>query len=252
MTSAHRQNKLLDYIMNHKKVTYAELAEAFDVSSMTIRRDIKELEKSQLIERVKGGVVFREFHPQPIPLEYRTDANMSEKLAIGMAASKLIEEGDVIILDSGTTTKQIAYHLLNRKNITVIINDFNIYHLLKDNQDIKLFFAGGQVSSTSNSLVNGVFSHSFYKNFHVNKAFISTLSVDFSEGLFTPDIEMVQDKRSMIEVSQQVILVADHSKFSRNSSFKFAPIDSVDIIITDKKLSDSMVDLPDTIQLIKA
>lgn len=238
MFPLERREKIVEYINKKNKASVKELSEYLNVSDVTIRRDLDELTKKGLAVKTHGGAlsVYNKLSYE-IPYEEKFSANADKKRKIGKAASKIVEDNDVIILDSGSTTFEIVRHL-NRNNITVITNDIKIAMEVARKQGISLIVAGGILERPVYTLI-GPTTEDFFSKVHVNKTFLGADAISLDFGLSNRTMQEVPIKRSMIEAAEEVILVADHTKLNKKVFAFLCAMDKIDKIIIDK-ISDEM------------
>lgn len=233
MTTAQRRNIILEKLNAAGQINVGELSEQFGVSEVTIRNDLEQLEKKGQLIRVRGGAI----RMQPVAMDFelsdKDKINQEQKRRIGRRAAQMIKEGDTIILDSGTTTMEIARNLSHFHNLTVITNALNIANELLKVKDINIIIPGGFLRKLSMSLV-GVQAERGFRNFYCDKLFIGVDGLDFLHGLSTPNLEEAHLNQVMIDISKTVILVADSSKFYRRSFAHIAPLSVVHTLITDE------------------
>ena len=165
--------------------------------------------------------------------------NYKEKQLIGKAAAALINENDTIILDSGTTTLEIAKNLQKFQNLSIITNALNIAIVLNDYKRFSVIIPGGYLREKSLSLV-GPIAESFLKNFYCDKLFLGIDSFNLEGGVSTPDLEEASMNQTMISVSKEVIAVFDSSKFNRRGFATIAPITRISTVITDAGIDPKM------------
>jgi DeoR family transcriptional regulator of aga operon len=158
--------------------------------------------------------------------------NFKEKQKIGKAAASLIENGDTIILDSGTTTMEVARNLESKTDLTIITNALNIANQLAEFKGGNVIIPGGFLRKNSLSLIGATAEESF-KNYFCDKLFLAVDGINSTHGLSTPNVEEAHLNRIMIEISKQVIVVADSSKFHKRSFAFIAQVAKVDILVTD-------------------
>lgn len=239
MFSEERQIKIIELLREKSSIKVNELSNIFNVSESTIRRDLQEMEEKGLLNRTHGGAVSIEktiFEPS---FKEKEDKRHIEKLYIGKIAAAMIEDGDTIILDSGTTTLQLAKYI-KAKNITVITNSIDIASELSNRSDIELIVTGGVFRITTRALV-GPITEEVLKNFKVDKAFIGANGLSVEEGITTPNISEAHIKREMMKSASKVILVADSSKFNQVSFAVISPVTAIDLIITNSDLNENVV-----------
>jgi DeoR family fructose operon transcriptional repressor len=231
MFAEQRQRKILERLANHQSVRVSELASSFHVSEASTRRDLQCLEEAGLLRRTHGGAVVSQTSSFEPSLAEKEDRLKDEKAAIAREAVALIQDGETIMLDAGSTTFEIARQLRERRNITIVTNAVNIAReLAAANLDVTL--TGGSLRPLTFSLV-GPIAETALSGLHVDKLFLATNGVDLKHGLTTPNMAEAQTKRAMIESAREVILVADHSKLGRISFCQFCPLTRVHCLITD-------------------
>jgi len=235
MLNLERHNKILELISERGKVEVTELSRLFSISEVTIRSDLKDLHKRGLIRRAHGGAVRIETVNVDASLNVKASLQADEKQRIGAAAAGLIKDGDSIILDSGTTTQQIAKQIKNRKNLTIITNGINIAMELLGAKDVRLIMLGGMVRQNSYSAV-GHFAEDMLKQLNADKLFLAVDAFDLDFGLSTPNPEESKVNQGMVEIATRKILVADSSKFGKRSLSRIVSIKDIDTIITDRGL----------------
>jgi DeoR/GlpR family transcriptional regulator of sugar metabolism len=161
-----------------------------------------------------------------------------EKERIGAAAAKLVADGEAVILDSGSTTFEVARNLALRRGLKIITNDLSIAGDVEYDPSNSVVLTGGEYNRVLN-LVSGSEAENFYRNIRVNKAFLGADAIDAGTGVFNAAMEDAAIKRVILEVAREVILVADHSKFGRTSLTKVCNVERIHAIITDKRLDAS-------------
>lgn len=223
----------------NKSVLVPELAKLFNVTEETIRRDLEKLEKEGFLKRTYGGAVLVENYNVDIPFEFRNVTNIEGKKQIALTLIKYIEDGDTLVMDSSTSALQVAKLLKTKKKITVITNSEQIINELKVFEDnIKVISTGGTLRNRSLSLV-GPIAENTLKSLNANKAIISCKGFDIEKG-FTESNELeAQVKKIMIEIADQVFMIADHTKMNKTALVNIATLDDVDFIFTDKVLLPS-------------
>lgn len=243
--------RIIAYLNKNQKATISELSELLDVSEMTIRRDVEVLTDSQLVKRIRGVVILERYESNEVEYEIRMLTDVDEKKKIAAKASEFIEDGDTIFLDSGTTTIHLVPFLHEKKDLTVVINDFEIYEQLKEMRNCTVIFAGGSLHNDYESITSGIHTQAFYEQFYANKAFIAVMSVDLQNGLFHSIPEVAYTKQAMIDNADKIIVLVDHKKFESRSTYRIVKMDQVDTIITDSYFDESLYTKPSNLQIIK-
>jgi DeoR family fructose operon transcriptional repressor len=229
-----RKMKILERIEENRKVTVAELCDFFGVSSATIRNDLRDLEASSQIIRTHGGAMVKSKTGLEPDTDQRGVEGLAEKKKIAEAAVGLIEDGDTIILDTGTTTLELARLLRQKRDITVVTNDLAIALLLEDFETVKVVFMGGIVRKRFHcTVIYGSSGGGTLSGLAVDTAFMGVNSFSVEKGGSTPDIHHAETKKLMMSIAAKVVLLFDSGKMGRTSFALFAPLESVDAIITD-------------------
>ncbi|MBH0169168.1 DeoR/GlpR family DNA-binding transcription regulator [Fictibacillus sp. 18YEL24] len=240
MLAAERKAKIIEFVKRTNIATVTQLSEEFNVHEATIRRDLSEIEREGHLRRTHGGVILGEgIHSEP-SFTVRATERVEEKQRIGAKAAEMIQEGDSIILDSGTTTFQIAKYIANKTNITVVTNDINIAAELRDSKGIKVIVTGGVLYPES-FMLNGMFTNDVLKKLHVHKAFIGTPAIHPKKGLTHFEELFVPAKMEMINAASEVIVVTDHTKLGGVSLHMVSPISKVDKLITGEEASETQI-----------
>ena len=233
-SSKERRNKMLEVLRSQKKIMVADMAEFFEVSEVSIRNDLQYLEEKQLLLRVKGGAVNVNASSEydDLSIGKKQQSHAEEKRIIGAVASDYIQDGETIILDSGTTTLEIAKNLDKFTNLTIITNGINVAEELARYDKFSVIVLGGYMRSVSLSTV-GMTAESTLKNYYVDKLFLGVDSFNIDKGFTTPNAEEASLNRTMIECAKDVIAVFDSSKLEKRSFAYIAGMDKVHCIITD-------------------
>lgn len=229
-----RKQKILEYIEENRKATVADLCERFRVSSATIRNDLRDLQASNLLIRTHGGAIVKSKTGLETDMNQRKVQNLAAKRRIAEAAIRLVEDGDTITLDSGTTSLELARLLDQRRDLTVVTNDLTIALCLEDVESVKVVFMGGSLRKKFHCTVtHGWASGGMLSGLTVDKAFMGVNSFSTQKGASTPDIAHAETKKLMMSIAAKIILLFDSSKMERNSFALFAPLDKVDTIVTE-------------------
>jgi len=237
LLTEERRNQMLNLLKVSNNIIVKDLAEHFEVSVATIRRDLTELEKVGLLKRVYGGAVAAEYQAKPyISFMTRVSEFSKEKEAIGREASKLIKADDTIILDMGTTTLQLAKYLKNLQSLTVLTNSLPIINELIDSR-VTVFTLGGRVRLNEYSIV-GSLGLETLKSFHINKAIIGCGGFSIEHGITQYSYDVAQLTGHFITHCDKAILVTDSRKFGKNVSVKIENSNRIDTIVTDSNISN--------------
>jgi len=235
MLNLERRTKILELLEKHGQITVGNLSKRFKTSEVTIRNDLKALNQRGLIRRAHGGAVKIATVSMDPSLKIKAELHADEKRRIGAAAAEMINDGDSVILDSGTTTHQIARQIKHKKDLKVITNGLNIAMELFGAKDIQLIFLGGVIRQNSLSAV-GHFAEDILAQLSADKVFLAVDACDLDFGLSTPNVEESQVNQAMARIAKEKILVADSSKFGKRSLSRIVPLSDIDVIITDRGL----------------
>lgn len=237
MLPAERKIRIVEFVRQHRAASVAALALEFEVHEATIRRDLAEVEQEGLLKRTHGGVIVEQLTHNEPSFNERSNVQLEQKMRIGKMAASMVEDGDHIIIDSGTTTLHIAKNLIYRSNITVVTNDMNIAAELRDSPGIKITVTGGDLYPSS-FMLNGMFTDQALRSLHVSKAFIGTPAIHPKHGLMHPEAQLVLAKQGMINAAQEVIVVADDTKIGKLSLHTVTPNSTIHSLITGKDITE--------------
>ncbi|PID56184.1 DNA-binding protein [candidate division KSB3 bacterium] len=237
MVKLQRLQQIEEYVRRRNSVSLDDLCRHFDVSKNTIRRDMNELEARNIIKKVYGGVIFN--HKETaIPLQQRQISMKDEKLAMAARAAEFVNDGDIIILDAGSTTVHIIEHLRQTQQVTIITNSVPVVNAALPYDNLHVIITGGDLLRSTNSLV-GQEGVEMLRKFNAHTVFLAATSLSLEKGLTNSLTVETEIKKTMMQVSEQVILLVDHTKFETVSLVKFADLNQVDAIVTDKMPPES-------------
>jgi DeoR family transcriptional regulator, aga operon transcriptional repressor len=232
MLSEERQRAILEIVNRDGRVLVIDLARQFHTSQVTIRKDLEILHTKGRIHRTHGGALpARESALEDPTLREKEKLHRKEKLRIAAAAASMVAEGQVVILDSGTTTTAIARALRNFQNLTIITNAVNIAAELSGSA-LEVILTGGSLRKNSFSLVGPIAEETLHK-LNADILFLGVDGFDVHYGLSTPNLLEAKVNRAMIEISKTSVAVCDSSKFGKRSLSLIAPPSSLHHVITD-------------------
>jgi len=237
MLPHQRREKILEMIKEDGHAKVLQLSKIFKVTEVTIRQDLEKLEKEGFVEREHGGAYLKNVGVLVKNVLLQNQDNLLEKAAIAQKAVEFINDGDTIILDSGSTTTEIAKLINGFKNLTVITNSLNIALILGADPEINLVVTGGEFKAPTLSLT-GQKAADFFDNLHVDKLFLATAGITLKSGLTYPSISDICVKRAMIESANAVYLVADSTKIGKSSFASLGALSLIDFLITDSKINE--------------
>lgn len=226
-----RRKKILDILQDEKAVETVTLSEIFGVSSMTVRRDLLFFEQQGLVTMTHGGAVINEGASVEPALDVKQAQSTKEKKLIGIAAAKLIKEGQAIFIDCGTTAKEVANNLFNLKNVTVLTNSLLVANILSQFRNIKLVMVPGTFREKSMGFV-GPSTINFMRKLEFDICFLGTEGIHIERGATVPDIEDGETKKCAINRSKKVVVLADSKKVGKSFLITTADISDISTIVT--------------------
>jgi len=240
-TLTERHEYIINKLKNEGNVKVVNLCNELNVSTVTIRKDLKILEDKKLIYRTHGGGTKSNPYTADRPVNEKEKINPDEKQRIGKAAAELIQPKDCIIIASGTTVLSLAKYIHIEESLTVITAALNIATELIDHSNIELIQLGGVLRKSSSS-VTGMYAERILEDFSCSKLFLGVDGIDLDFGLTTTNIMEAQLNRKMIETVQKTIVLADSSKFGKRGFGRICRIEDIEQIITDAGISDHMAE----------
>src|ERR1700761_8754595 len=239
MMAEERRTQILQIVRSEGRARVNELAHRFSSSAVTIRNDLNELHQRGLVLRSHGGAVLPEKILRESPVYERLKTHSEEKRRIGALAATLIHDGETIILDSGTTTLEIARQIKKMQGLQVITNGVNIAAELLDADKVQTFIVGGTLRVDSASIV-GRSAEEMFDQFSADKVFLSGAGCDPDFGVSGANLDETMVNRAMLRIAREVILVADASKFSKRSMVRIAQFSEIDTVISDSGLRSEL------------
>jgi DeoR/GlpR family transcriptional regulator of sugar metabolism len=236
-----RLGQIVTLLQKEGRVSVADLSDHFGVSAVTIRNDLTSLQHQGLLVRTHGGAVTRpDLNMEPPAFALRKELHWAEKERIGRAAAALVRDGDSVALDASTTAWQIARHLKDRQELTVVTNGLFIALEFLDSPGVTVVMPGGALRVASASLV-GDHGACILERYHVQKGFFGAGGFTLEEGLTDTNQYEVELKQRMVERSKQVIAVVDSSKWGQVTFASLASVAKLDHVITDQAAPEVMV-----------
>ncbi len=230
--SVERHALILKHLHAEGKVLVTELSNLLQVSEVTVRSDLDQLSRKGLILRTHGGAVKSDLLVQDAPIFEKTKKHKSDKEHIAIAAAALVNDGETITIDSGSTTWELAKHLKPKRNLTIITNSLPIARELSLVPNLVVIVAGGSVRRESLSIV-GPHTEALLREHFADKLFLGVDGFDVQSGLTTPNLDEARVNRLMIDMAREVIVVTDSSKFGRRSMCLIVPTKRIHKVITD-------------------
>ena len=237
MLAETRRRLLLDLIVRQGFATLEEMVKVVGVSESTVRRDLESLEVSGAVKRTHGGAVSAGEAKALPPFEDRAATARDEKEAIGRATAALFEDGDSVLLDGGTTTLEVARALAERSiALQVVTNSLPIAQLLSSNKSVDLILIGGYVYPRT-GVALGPLAIESMQAIRVRKSVLGAGGV-VADGIYNANMLLVETERQMMSCGQEVVIVADHSKFGRLNLARLCGLDEIDRVVTDVGLPE--------------
>ena len=235
LLNEERRREILRTLNRDGRVLVKDLARQFRISQITIRKDLEFLDARGVIQRTHGGALPVQTGALLDPtLREKEKLHRRQKMQIALAAARLVEEGQSVLLDSGTTTTAIARALKDMSRLTVITNAINIAAELAGTH-IDVILTGGMLRKNSFSLV-GPLAERTLRQLSADILFLGVDGFDTKSGLFTPNLLESEVNRAMVEISRRTVAVCDSSKFGRRSLCNIMPVSAVHEVITDKQI----------------
>ena len=236
MLTAERISGIYELLQKNNSVRVDELAQKYDVSEMTIRRDLEKMERDGMLERCHGGAVSKTPMAQDLGYDTRAPLNKDAKERIAQYCFEhYIQGNQVVYLDAGSTTLELAKLLTNSTGMTVVTNDIIIANVLR-NCNLDVFMLGGKIQQ-SLGCIHGYIAQSQLEAFRMDVAFVSSLCADESYDVFAATENKVFFRRKLMECSQDVYMMMDDSKFHRRSLFRINNLSDYTGIVTNKEVS---------------
>lgn len=237
VNTAKRREHIIDLLCEHGSVRVEQLSKQFAVSTVTIRNDLRFLERKGCALRAYGGAMLNQQFAFDRPLRDKGRLNRDVKTLIANAAAGYVRDGDALILDSGSTTAQIVPFLKGRRDLVVMTNALNIAYELSGNDGVEVMVLGGSVRRNSYSLY-GPAAEQQLRQYRFDRLFLGVDGFDLSAGITTPHPGEAHLNRVMCEVAREIIAVADASKFGRKSFCMIREAGQIHRLITDSRLPD--------------
>ncbi|WP_455586984.1 DeoR/GlpR family DNA-binding transcription regulator [Bacteroides sp.] len=240
MTSiAERHKYILEHLNKNGFIKVIDIAKELDVTPVTIRKDLKHLEEKKLLYRTHGSASPVNPLTSDIDVKEKEKIRKDEKKRIALAAAKLVEENDSIIIASGSTVHTFAEHITPINHLTVVTASLKTALLLNTLNNVEVIQLGGIVRKNSFSVI-GDYTSQFFEQITCSKLFLGVDGIDLEYGITNSNIEEAILNKKMIEASLRTIILADSSKFGRRGFGKICNLDRIDVIITDDGISKSV------------
>lgn len=237
MKQTFRHNRIIELVNQLGYVSTEQLVAELDVSSQTIRRDLNELAENNLIRRHHGGAA----SPSTTENSDYSDRKFffsEQKSRIGRAVAKMIPNGASLFIDIGTTPEAVAYSLLSHKDLRVVTNNLNAAHILLQKEDCHVTIAGGELRADGGII--GEATVNFINQFRLDYCILGISAVEHDGSMMDYDYHEVQVKRALMRNARNIVLVTDHSKFTRNAIVRLGELKEINYLFTDKPLPSEL------------
>jgi len=238
MTKEERQSIILELLIQHNSILVTDLATHLNVSSVTIRKDLTDLEREKKLYRNHGKAILIDPYIDNRNVSEKEKLYVEEKRLIGMKAASLITPKDSILIASGTTMHALARSIVPADELTVITASMEVSNILASEKNIYIIQLGGILRHSSLSVV-GKYAENILADFSCSKLFIGVDGIDLDFGITTTNMMEASLNRVMMQTAQKTIVLADSSKFGRRGFSKIADMEDVDHIITDSRIPPS-------------
>ena len=229
-----RRNRLLELVRSHGFASLPDLADKLQVSESTVRRDLDQLESNGSAKRTHGGVFYTGTSPKLPHFDERQPAQWDKKRLIARRAAELIENGDTLLLDGGTTAYEVA-RLLAGRPLQIVTNSLPVANLIASSANTDLVLLGGYVyPRTGVSL--GPYANEMLARLNVRKTVLSVAAIN-ERGFFNSNLLLVETERAMMEAGEEVIVVADSTKFGHQSLAHLAPLAAAHYLVVDDEIT---------------
>ena len=233
-----RHEVILAEVRRRGSVRVSDLATLLAVSDMTIRRDLETLDDAGLLSKVHGGATARDEHSSDEPgFDAKSRRNIAEKHAIAITAASMVAAGSAIGITAGTTTWQLAFHLVDIPNLTIVTNSVRVSEVLHrvPRRDRTVLLTGGE-RTPSDALVGSV-ALATLGSLHLDTVYLGVHGMSHPEGYTTPNLEEGETNRAFVDATQQLIVLADHTKWNLVGLRTIAPLERASVVISDSGLS---------------
>jgi len=232
ISNVERQEQIIQLIMRNKRVSVNDLCETFSISKATARRDLESLANQGKIQRVHGGAIHINTAPPEMPILQRQIEQAEEKKQIGLVAARLVPNGSSVFLGSGTTVLEVARHLRQSRDLTIVTNSLQVINTFSDIRDITLVAIGGMFRASELSFI-GHITEAALAEINVDIVIMGVRAISLTHGLTNDYLHETMTDRAIMRTGRKVILVVDHTKFGRIATAFLAPLENVHTVVTD-------------------
>lgn len=234
--SDDRRDRLLELVRRSGFASLPDLVSAMDVSESTIRRDLDWLEENGKAKRTHGGVFYTGPAPKLPHFDQRQNAALDQKQQIAQQAANLVDDGDTLLLDGGTTTYELAKHLVGRP-LQIVTNSLPVANLFTSSANTDLVFIGGYIHMRTGVSL-GPYANDMIGDLNVHRAILSVAGIN-TNGCYNSNLLLVETEKAMIRAADKVVVVADSTKFGKKSLAHICELSEMHTLVVDDKLSDA-------------
>jgi len=238
LLAENRRQYIIDALRADGRIQVHQIAGRLGVTEVTIRRDLAVLQNDGLLKKTYGGAILAAPPDINVSVRYRQTRNLRAKQVIGKLASRLIEDGDIVFLEAGSTCYEIIPHLARRERLTIIVNSLYLMSRLHELTQHRIILTGGQYRSERMDMV-GPGAESAIAQLGGFKAFTGADDITIDAGISGADVVTVGFAKLVVQRASQVIFVGDHTKFDNPALYKIADIDKLEYVVTDLAPSDA-------------
>ncbi len=235
MNADDRRTSLVEMVQQHGFASLPELVNQLEVSESTVRRDLGVLEETGVVRRTHGGAFYSGPSPNLPHFKQRQEAEWDKKKAIAQAANGLIEDGDTVLLDSGSTTYELARLLVGRP-LQIVTNSLPVANLINTDANTDLILIGGYVHARTGA-IQGPYANEMLSSLHVRRAILSAAGIN-DRGIFNTNRMLVETQQGMMTAAEEVVLLADSTKFGHQSLAHVCTLDKIQKMVVDSQLDD--------------
>lgn len=240
MNTQKRRKCIIAALEQEGSVKTSELSEEYQVSVMTIRRDLNYLAGEGIVTLTHGGAVLNRGSLIEHAMMYKEDTLIDEKRRIGAFCANFVHEGDVVMIDTGSTAKMVAETMINRKNIVVVTHSLPVQDMLAHASGIKLIAAPGVFREKTMGFL-GQMTCDFVSSLKLDVLFLGVEGVDVRHGISVPDVIDGETKRALVRQARKVVVVADYTKIGKSFFLSIVPVKEMDVLVTNREADQEII-----------
>lgn len=231
-SAAQRQRHIIEVLKVRGHASVSKLSAELNVSDVTVRKDLQALDNRNLLVRTHGGAVLMDHYLYDLPFDEKSRVRVEEKKRIGLRAAELVQDGNTLVLNAGSTTVQVARHMRGKKNLTIATNALYVAVELLSNLDVEVLALGGILHPTTAATVGPEAEHMLKKH-AFDFLFLAGDGFDIEHGITTTNVLEAHLSQAMIQAARTKVVVMDSTKFGRRGLTQVCDVQDVDIVITD-------------------